>query len=82
MYAGTVDYVSGPHNVTVPAGETEITFNVEVHNDTILEGTELFTLSMNSRLFETNRIFIGNANSTLVIINDTSGKLFVAAFCK
>ena len=61
----------------VPAGETEVTFSVVIHNDTILERTESFTLSMNSTFFETNRILIGNANSTLVLINDTSGKLFI-----
>lgn len=51
-----------------------MTFSVPVHNDTILERTESFTLSINSSFFETDRIFIGNTNSALVIINDTSGK--------
>ena len=71
---GRIDYDAGPHNVTVPAGVTEVTFNVTIHNDTILERTESFTLSVNSRFFETDRILIGNTNSALVIINDTSGK--------
>ena len=69
-----MDYASGPHNVTVPAGETEMTFSVPIHNDTILERTESFNLSINPRIFETDRISIGNINSALVIINDTSGK--------
>ena len=60
--------------VVVPAGETETTFSVSIRNDTILERTESFTLSMNSRLFETDRISIGNQSSAVVLINDTSGK--------
>ena len=69
-----MDYASGPHNVTVPAGETEMTFSVPIHNDTILERNESFNLSVNPRRFETDRISIGNIDSALVIINDTSGK--------
>ena len=73
-YVGGMDYASGPHNVTVPVGKTEMTFSVPIHNDTILERTESFNLSINPRLFETDRILIGNIYSALVIINDTSGK--------
>jgi len=74
VYVGGIDYDAGPYNVTVPAEKTEVTFSVTIHNDTILERTESFTLSINSRFFETDRILIGNTNSSLVIINDTSGK--------
>ena len=73
IYIGGLDYDSGPHNVVITAGETEVTFSVTIRNDTILERTESFTLSINSTLFETNRIIIGSVNSTLVLINDTSG---------
>ena len=71
---GGIDYASGPHNVTVPAGETEMSFSVPIYNDTILERTESFNISINTRYFETDRISIGSINSALVIINDTSGK--------
>ena len=74
IYVGGIDYASGPHNVTVPAGETKMIFSVTIHNDTILERTESFNISINSRLFEIDRISIGSINSALVIINDTSGK--------
>ena len=74
IYVGGIDYASGPHNITVPAGETQMSFNVTIHNDTILERTESFNISINPRLFETDRISIGSINSALVIINDTSGK--------
>ena len=74
---GGLDYDSGPHNVVVTAGETEVMFSVPIHNDAILERNETFTLSINSRLFETNRILIGSVNSALVLINDTSGTVTV-----
>ena len=74
IYVGGIDYASGPHNVTVPAGETQMSFSIPIHNDTILERTESFNISINPRLFETDRISIGSINSALVIINDTSGK--------
>ena len=54
-----------------------MTFSVPIYHDTILERMEYFILSINSSSFETIRISIGSANSALVIINDTSGKLII-----
>ena len=51
-----------------------MSFSIPIHNDTILERTESFKISINARYFETDRISIGSINSAVVIINDTSGK--------
>ena len=51
-----------------------MSFSIPIHNDTILERTESFNISINPTYFETDRISLGSINSALVIINDTSGK--------
>ena len=42
-----MDYISGPYTVTIPAGETNATFDVPITDDAILEGNENFMLTIN-----------------------------------
>jgi len=44
--AGNSDYVSGPYNFTIASGLTNITFNVSIINDNILEENEIFHLTI------------------------------------
>ena len=43
-----VDYDSGPHTITFPAGVTRVSFEVPITNDIILEKDEEFDLIINS----------------------------------
>ena len=43
---GGVDYGSGPYTVTIPAGQTSVSFDVAIIDDNILETTEDFTLTI------------------------------------
>ena len=43
---GGVDYDSGPYTVTIPAGQTSVSFDVAIIDDNMLETTEDFTLTI------------------------------------
>ena len=42
-----VDYGSGPYKVSISAGNTNVTFDVKINDDSILEGNETFNLTIN-----------------------------------
>ena len=67
-----VDYISGPYHVTFPVGSTNISFNVTIIVDNVLENNEVFVLRINSI---TNNNMLGSPVSTTVIIEDTTGKI-------
>ena len=66
---GGVDYQSGPYNVKFPAGVTNVSFNVLINNDNILEVNEEFNLiirhSSSIATHSPHRI-------TVIILNDDS----------
>jgi len=45
-YVGNSDYNSGPYNFIIASGLTSITFNVPIIDDNILEGNEIFHLTI------------------------------------
>ena len=68
---GGVDYNSGPYNVTFPAGVTNVSFNVLINNDNILEVNEEFNLII--RHSSSSSITTGSPhNTTVIILNDDS----------
>ena len=42
QYVGDTDYKSGPYAVHFNAGDTQVSFNVSVNDDKILEGNETY----------------------------------------
>ena len=62
--------------MTFPARVTNVSLNVTIHNDNILEGNETFILTIaNSSLSNQGFIFtIGAYNKATVIIIDTTSK--------
>ena len=71
--AGT-DYNTGPYSVTFPAGKTRASFNITITDDTLVEGKENFTLSVDqSSLPDT--VSIGDHHETTVTILDNDCKL-------
>jgi len=63
-----VDYNSGPYPVTFPAGVTSVTFDVPITDDSILEGSENFMLTIDQSSLPTgvNRGDPGEATVTIV----------------
>ena len=72
---GGIDYVSGPYTVTFSAGKTEVSFDVTVTDDRLLESNERFQLSINSSSLP-NRVTVDNPREVTVTIVDNDRKLF------
>ena len=69
---GGVDYISGPYNVTFPAGVTTVSFDVLVTNDVIMEDNENFNLTIDP--FLPSGIHIVNLGEAKITILDDDGK--------
>ena len=46
LLGGKTDYDSGPYNVLINEGKTEVDFNVSIINDKVYEVDELFSLTI------------------------------------
>ena len=68
---GGVDYDSGVYNIMIPAGVTNVSFNISISPDKVLEGNEVFSLIIIQTSLQT--VIITN-NSTLVTIIDDDRK--------
>ena len=68
---GGDDYVSGPYNVTIPAGQTNASVDVPITDDNIYEQNEKFKLFID-RTSTLNGVFIGSPRKATVIIADDS----------
>ena len=44
--AGDLDYLAGPYNVTISAGQTSVFFDISITDDNILETNESFSLAI------------------------------------
>ena len=65
-----VDYISGPYTVTFPAGQTTATFNVQIIDDDILEGTETFMLNIDETSLPTGITHGIPSKARVIIVND------------
>ena len=61
------------YDVTIPAGETTVSFNYQIYDDNVIEGYETFYLYIQSSLPHDN-IHLGNVNRTKVTIVDDDSK--------
>ena len=68
------DYDAGPYNVTFPAGKTHASFNITITDDTLVEGEENFTLSIDQSSLP-DSVSISDHNETTVTILDNDCKL-------
>ena len=67
---GGVDYDSGPYTVIIPAGATNVSFNVSITDDEIHEGDENFILVINSSSLSHELSHF--AQAVVTILNDDS----------
>ena len=68
-----MDYTSGPYNVTFPAGQTTATFDVPIIDDNILEGNEIFILTIDETSLPIS-VTRGSPGQATVTIVDDDGK--------
>ena len=66
-----IDYNSGPYNAIFPAGSTNTSFDIIIHDDTVSEVDEIFNVSICSI---TNGHIVGNPKNATVTILDTTSK--------
>ena len=78
-HIGGVDYVSGPYNVTFPAGTIEVSFDVILIGDKIFESDERFRLSISNSL--PGHVTVGDLSMVNVTIVDNDGKLLLYELC-
>ena len=64
---GGVDYDSGPYIVQFDVGVTRVSFNISLNDDNIMEGNELFNLSINTQS-QYSSVTVGDYGQTTVTI--------------
>ena len=63
------DYSSGPYTVTFPIGFTNVSFDIMINEDNIMEDDEMFNISITSI---TNGHIVGNPGvATVTIVDNT-----------
>ena len=73
-----MDYINGPYTVTFYADITNVSFNVSINDDDILEGNENFILAINQSSLP-NNVTVGDSGEATVTIVDNDGKIFLTA---
>ena len=69
--AGGDDYMPGPYNVSILAGQTHVVFDVSIMNDTTIESNESFTLAIiPESLPEQIKIEIPDRTTITIVDND------------
>ena len=68
------DFNSTPLNATIPAGATTTTVRVPVMSDNIVEGDEMFSMSLNIPSSLSPGIVAGSVTSAAGIILDSTSK--------
>ena len=69
---GGVDYTAGPYVVTIPAGDMRASADITINDDNILEGSETFTIEIDSSSLPTGVTVGGTGQATVAIDNDDS----------
>ena len=65
---GGVDYTSGPFNITISAGMANATLNISILDDNVLEGNEVFLVTIDQ--ISLSSVVISNGSTLAVIIDD------------
>ena len=73
LLGGGVDFNSATQTATITAGASSSTINITVINDNIVEGDEMFTMTLN--VPTSPAITIGNITMATVTIIDSTSRL-------
>ena len=79
IITGGNDYVSGPFNITFPAGRTSANFNISIHNDNIFETNESLSLTVDPSSLP-SRVMLQSDCMLVITIVDNDGELYVHAY--
>ena len=71
---GGDDYEPGPFNVTIPAGDISVPFNISIIDDNIFEANETFSLSIDSFSLS-KRVLVQSDCILMITIVDNDGEL-------
>ena len=74
FYIISEHYESGPFNVTIPAGEISVPFNISIIDNNIFEANESFSLSISSSFPPCQELLPSECNVTVTIV-DNDGEL-------
>ena len=78
MYiTGGEDYEPGPFNVTIPAGEITVSFNISVINDNIFEGNESFNIDVDPSSLPSGVLVQPHSMLMITIVDDDGELLYV-----
>ena len=77
---GNEDYKHGPFNVTIPAGETSVLFNISIIDDNVFEGNESFSITIDS-FFLPSRVLVQPGCMLMVMVMDNDGMLYAEYVC-
>ena len=67
---GSIDYYPGPYNVSFPAGETIISFNILITDNDVIGGNKAFRLSIDSNTLPSGGTRNSPYSVTVTIQND------------
>jgi len=66
---GGIDYDPGPHNVTIPAKDMSVVFNISIFDDKLMEDMKTFNLMfMEAR--DRLEVYYRNYEATVIIMDD------------
>ena len=71
---GDVDYDSGPYSITFPAGVTNMSFDIFINDDEILEENETFFLHI---ITLPKGVSTGHLNQTMITVLDDDSKWMI-----
>ena len=74
---GGVDYNSGPYTVIFPVSSTSFPFDITIHDDGILEGDEMFNVTIGLIV---NGHIVGTPEVATITIIDTTSKCLTIFF--
>ena len=78
LTGGGVDYNSVLYNITFPAGVINVSLNVAVINDTVLETNETFNLTIVGDSLPPNVTLGENDQTTVTIVNDDGSRKYAS----
>ena len=70
---GGFDYISGPYIVRFPAGVTNVSFDVPIRDDNILESDEVFNLTIDPSSLR-RRVTVSDPSQAVVTIIDNESE--------
>ena len=77
---GGYDYKPGPFNVTIPAGEISVSFNISIINDYIFERNESFSLTIDSSSLPDKFLLQPDCEVIVTIVDDDGKSLCLHSF--